>query len=148
MIMDFDKFATNGNRFLKELSTSLNAPWDREHAAYALKATLNTLREQLTVEESLQLIAQLPMFLKAVYVDGWSIKKHDLPRHHGGFLDRVMEHLAMLGPVPHNGHSMEVMVRAVFFNLRNHISDGEWEDVLAQLPRDVKKLLTEPLQVH
>ena len=40
------------------------------------------------------------------------------------------------------------MVRAVFFNLRNHISEGEWEDVLAQLPKDVKKLLSEPLQVH
>ena len=148
MIMDFDKFALEGNSFLKELSSSLKSPWNKEHAAHALKATLNTLREQLTVEESLQLIAQLPMALKAVYVDGWSIKAHDQPKHHGGFLNRVMEHLAMIAPVPTHGHSIEVMVRAVFFNLRKHISDGEWEDVLAQLPKDVKKLLTEPLQVH
>lgn len=44
-------------------------------AARIIRSVLHALRNRLSHQESFQLIAQLPMALKAVYVDGWKIKK-------------------------------------------------------------------------
>jgi uncharacterized protein (DUF2267 family) len=47
-------------------------PWDDSNKSFRLlRATLQTVRDQLGVEEAAQLAAQLPLFLRGVYYDGW-----------------------------------------------------------------------------
>ena len=70
----FDKYAREGNEFLKELAFELNHEDDYAMAGRKLKAVLHTLRNYLTVEEAAQMLAQLPMFMKAVFVDKWSFR--------------------------------------------------------------------------
>ncbi len=70
MTLDFEKYAAKGNEFINKLAEHLNDPDNRDRAGRILRSVLRALRNRLTVEESLQLISQLPMAIKAVYVEG------------------------------------------------------------------------------
>ena len=74
MALNFNQYATEGNTFLKEYTKEMNLGKDRDKAGRILAAILHSLRDIISTEESLQFIAQLPMFLKAVYVNGWTLK--------------------------------------------------------------------------
>jgi uncharacterized protein (DUF2267 family) len=60
--------------WLKDLMSQLD--WeDRPHKAYlALRTVLHALRDRLTVEEAVQLGAQLPMLVRGFYYEGWTLK--------------------------------------------------------------------------
>lgn len=71
--MNFEKHAAQGNQFVNEVARELGYPHDHDTAARIVRATLLALRSRFTMRESFQLLAQLPMALKAVYVDGWRL---------------------------------------------------------------------------
>ena len=142
MALDFDQYAAKGNLFLKELAKDLGWPKDRDRAARLLRATLHAMRDQLTAEESLQFIAQMPMFLKAVYVDGWTMREKEPMRHAGAFLERVRElDPAGFHDLPALDRS-EYLVGLVFMRLRECVSVGEWDDIVSQMPKEMKALAT------
>lgn len=70
MALNFNQYAAEGNTFMKAYAKELRLTGDYDKAGRILSTVLHGLREMITTEESLQLIAQLPMFLKAVYVNG------------------------------------------------------------------------------
>src|SRR5689334_6902602 len=70
--MNFEKHAAKGNEFIHRLAIRLGDGADRDRATRVLRCVLHVLRNRLSVEESFQLIAQLPMAIKAIYVDGWA----------------------------------------------------------------------------
>jgi uncharacterized protein (DUF2267 family) len=57
------------NVCLKDLMEILDCP-DRHEAYLALRATLHALRDRLTIEETAQLAAQLPMLIRGVLLRG------------------------------------------------------------------------------
>lgn len=85
--MNFEKYVQESNEFLKEVANELNNGGDTNHAYRVLRTVFHTLREILTTEESLHMIAQLPMLLKAVYVEGWKPATKKKPRSMGEFLE-------------------------------------------------------------
>src|SRR5690349_19796522 len=70
--MNFEKHAAKGNEFVHRLAIRLGDEKNRDRAARVLRCVLHALRDRLSLDESLQLMAQLPMAIKAVYVDGWT----------------------------------------------------------------------------
>ena len=74
MALNFDQFAAEGNSFMKEYAKELGLVENVDKAGRILTTILHGLREMVSTEESLQFIAQLPMCLKAVYVNGWALK--------------------------------------------------------------------------
>ena len=77
MSIDFEKYAIKGNEFVSLITNALSVP--KERAGRIIRAVFHSIRNRLTHEESFQLLAQLPMSLKGVYVDGWKFNK-DLKR--------------------------------------------------------------------
>jgi uncharacterized protein (DUF2267 family) len=73
MALNFTQFATEGNTFLKKYAKEMNLANNTDKAGRILSSILHALRDVITTQESLQLISQFPMFLKAVYVNGWTI---------------------------------------------------------------------------
>ncbi len=71
MAINFEKFAQEGNEFLSRLATSLGHPEEKGRTGIIMRSVMHTLRERITVGESLNLLSQLPMFLKGIYVDKW-----------------------------------------------------------------------------
>lgn len=73
MVNPFEKHSQEANRFVKTLAIRLHTPGDPEHALRVLRAVFGILRRRIVPDESLQLVSQLPLILKGVYVDGWNI---------------------------------------------------------------------------
>lgn len=123
------------NVWLKELMERLETS-DRHLAHMALKATLHALRDQLSIVEAAQLGAQLPTIIRGFYYEGWRPAVRP---------DRASSWEAFMRPVYlavcQNGEwTPEEVVYAVFDVLSSHVSGGEIDDVIAQLPRDIRSL--------
>ena len=142
MSLDFDKFAAKGNKFLKDLAKELGHPKDRAKAGRKLRAVLYATRDQLTMEESLQLLAQLPMFLKAIYVEQWkSGKRKNKIKHVEEFIDVIKQYDFKTASHDFtNDDEIENAAVVVFLCLRQYISLGEMEDIKAVLPKELKFL--------
>jgi uncharacterized protein (DUF2267 family) len=139
--MNFEKHAANGNAFVNEVAAMLEIPEEKDRAGRIVRAVLHALRSRLSLAESFHLIAQLPMALKGVYVDGWvptatehkRIKTVD---------DLVAETIAQAGPTATHDlatrggakRALEVVVHVI----KRHVSAGEVRSVEEGLPHALK----------
>lgn len=143
MSVDFMKYAHKGNEFLNRLSVRLGDPDNKDRAGRILRSVLHTLRDHITVEESMQLLAQLPMALKGVYVDGWKLNGHH-DRVHS--LDSFMAEVVRTeGPGSWRDFSSPEetaqAVKAVWETLNDYVTDQELEDVAGLMPKAIKEQL-------
>ena len=131
----FDATLHKTHRWLNELMLIMD--WQDRHRAYlALRVTLHALRDRLTVEETAQLAAQLPMLIRGFYYEGWDpAGKPWKVRHLAEFLVHIEEQ--MQGDQPVNA---ERIARAVFMVLATRVTEGEIEDVKHVLPAEIRSL--------
>jgi uncharacterized protein (DUF2267 family) len=130
----FDRTIHKTNIWLKDLMEILGCT-DRQEAYAALRATLHSLRDRLTIEETAQFAAQLPMLIRGFYYEGWDpTGKPVKARHRDEFLARVQRELERYEIDP------EQVARGVFMVVANRISEGEVEDVEHLLPREIRDL--------
>ena len=131
----FDTTLQKTRVWLKDLAQELD--WQDRHKAYlALRAVLHALRDRLTVEEAVQLGAQLPMLIRGFYYEGWTLAgKPVKERHKEEFLARVKRDFRN-----NEGVDPERVVRAVFKVLSQRITEGEIEDIKDILPPQLREL--------
>lgn len=108
---------------------------DRDVAKRGVTAVLHALRDRLTPEEAHQLAAQLPRELRGAWEAGEDPARTPVKMHRPEFYERVRRD-ARLGST----REARAMTLAVFAALKSQVSPGEADDVLAQLPRDLKAL--------
>ena len=121
--------------WLKELRVNADLA-DEAEAWSVLRAVMHQLRDRLTVQETAQLAAQLPLIFRGVYFEGWQ------PSHvpdksvatKQEFLDAVTARLLPRRIPP------DPLVRSVFALLAHHLDPGEISDVIGQLPDGIKEL--------
>jgi uncharacterized protein (DUF2267 family) len=145
MSLDFEKYAAKGNEFVKLVADDLQIP--RSKAGRIIRAVLHALRSRLSHEESFQLLAQLPVALKGVYVDDWKFDQ-DFVRisHVEDFLEEVRkEDMELAGYDFGNDKSAQKVIAAVFKVMNYFVSEGEFEDITAVLPEEMKKFVKESL---
>ena len=144
MALNFSKYSHDGEQFVKEVAAAAGDPADVAKAGRLLRAVLHAFRNRLTPPESLQLISQLPMLIKAIYVDGWRISdeaKH--LRTLGDFIEAVREEggRATLNDFV-SDREVEHAIHAVFKAMKTHVSAGEIRDIVATLPAELRPLLS------
>jgi uncharacterized protein (DUF2267 family) len=105
-----------------------------EEARQATAAVLHALRDRLTAEEAAQAAAQLPRELKTLWRGGGPAPARPLKLHRGQFLERVRLEAGLAS----TGQAEQV-TDAVFAALKEQLSEGEADDIVAQLPRDLKR---------
>jgi uncharacterized protein (DUF2267 family) len=110
----------------------------RSAAKRATAAVFHALRDRLTAEEAEQVAAQLPLELKDVWHGGEAAGRRPVKMDKREFYARV-EREAGLTTTP-QAHWTTL---AVFAALKEQLSPGEAEDVLAQLPKDLKEIWAE-----
>ncbi|SKC83432.1 DUF2267 domain-containing protein [Ohtaekwangia koreensis] len=143
MLLEFDKYAVKGNEFLNRLEENLQTT-DRAHAARVLRSTFRVLRNHLTFEESLQLLAQLPMVIKAVYVDGWRKGNHRKIKTMDDLLIEIVQQDGLNAWDDFSDKDDIVnAVRAVIDTMRLYVSAEEMEQALGTLPRRVQVIFEE-----
>ena len=105
-------------------------------ALSVLRAVMHQLRDRLSIEETAQFSAQLPMLVRGIFYEGW--QPTHVPdksvRTQQDFLDGVRKRL-----LPHR-LPPEPMVKTVFAILSHHIEPGEISDIIGQLPDSLKEL--------
>src|SRR5665647_338000 len=145
MSLDFEKYAAKGNEFVRLVAEELEVP--RDKAGRIIRAVFHALRNRLSHEESFQLVAQLPMSLKGVYVDGWRFDK-DFNRisHVNDFLDEVrQEDGGLAGYDFGNNSKARVAVASIFKALNYFVSEGEMNDIIDVMPTELKKFIKESI---
>lgn len=133
----FDTTVDKTNRMLREIEEACGWSHERRNQSYgALRAVLHTLRDRLTVQESAQLAAQLPMLVRGMYYDGWDPGAVPKKMKREEFLARVRAEVPYELP-----GGPEALVHAVLEVLERHTSPGEWRGIRAGLPKDLVSLL-------
>jgi len=148
MTLNFKKFAAEGDKFLKYFSKELSYPEDRNRTARVLRSLLHTLRDMITPEENVELLPQLPMFMKAVYVEGWTLKSAQPARIRT--MDQFIKAVRMKAGRTANtdfesDDQVETAMSVLFMTLRRYVSLGEMEDIKAVLPKQLKPMLDQVL---
>src|SRR4051812_19019641 len=123
------------NEWLSELTDELGE--DRDDAWRILKGYLQVLRDRLTTDEAAQLAAQLPMVVRGGFYEGFDPSRQPVKlRTREEFLSQLAERTQL----PDAGQA-ERAADAVTRVLERHITEGEMEEVLTQLPREVREVL-------
>jgi len=135
-----DRNIQKTNVWLRDVNAELS--WFTFQRGYlALKAVLHALRDRLTTAEVAQLSAQLPIFIRGVYYEGWNPARTAIKsRGKELFLRQVREGFS---------HSQnpdidpEAITRAIFRVLSKHISKGEQEHIKHLLSHELRDLWPE-----
>ena len=142
MSLNFNHFAAEANSFLKEYTKELNLNNDTDKAGRILTSILHGLREIISSQESLQLIAQFPMFLKAIYVNGWSSHQKRKIKNMNEFIDLVRDFNGVTAFHDfENDELADNYIHTTFILFRKYISLGELEDIRSELPKDLKSIV-------
>lgn len=143
MALNFNQYATEGNTFLKAYAKEIGLPDNPERAGRILMSILHGLRSLISFEESLQFIAQLPMFLKAVYVNGWSVKANrEKVKNVEGFIDLIRSIDGKTSLDDFESYEIaEDYIHSTFLMLRQYVSAGEMEDIRGELPKALKGMI-------
>jgi uncharacterized protein (DUF2267 family) len=131
-----DRSVEKAHIWLNDLAEELGTE-DRQHAYRVLRAFLHALREHLAVDEAAQLSAQLPIFVRGVFYEGWDPSR--TPEHArdlDSFLHRIATEAQLAGET-------EASLAATAANrvLDRHVSAGEARSVLHALPAHLRELL-------
>lgn len=125
------------NVWLEELAEDMGG--DYHNAYQALRASLHALRDRLTVEETSDLAAQLPMVVRGMYYEGWNPSHTpSTEKDLSAFLQRVEKEMG-------NGATVdpEQAARSVFRLLSAHCTAGQIKHVRGNLPKELQTLWPE-----
>lgn len=143
MRMELEHYLLTSREFLSKLTKELENGDSTKSTIRTLKAVFTVLRRRLSIEESFDLVSQLPYLLKAMYVDGWKpgadTKKI---KNDSEFIVEVLN-TDQLNKQRDFGTPQEVerRVRAVFKVIQEHVSSGEIEDIKSCMPQAMRGLL-------
>lgn len=131
----FDTTIQDSNLWLKEVELNMGH-CQRQEAYAALRAVLHALRDRLPAQSAVNFAAQLPMLLRGLYYEGWTLpERPERSRNLAEFAEQVRESLPAgfrFDPVTSS--------RAGFAAISKFISAGEAAKVMSQLPEPVRVL--------
>lgn len=139
----FDSTIEKTNLILKEIEQAYRWPKALRNQSYAaLRSVLHALRDRLSINEGAQLAAQLPILVCGIFYHNWNPSRIPIKMRREEFLQRVQQEF----PYDVEG-GVEPLVKTVFQALRRHVSDGEWRDIKANVPKDMVSLLPDSDEV-
>jgi uncharacterized protein (DUF2267 family) len=139
--MNFEQYAPEANKLLKEIAEEIGTPNDNDHAYRVMKSVFHTLREVLSPEESLHLISQLPLTIKGVYVDGWHLQTKDRIRSMPEFLECLRsQNQPSAARDFGSDETAKHHTKCVFNVLKRHVTIGEIQHMMDQFPMELMEL--------
>jgi uncharacterized protein (DUF2267 family) len=134
----FDTTVDKTNRLLRQIEEDYGWPKERRSQSYAaLRAVLHTLRDRMTVEEAAHLSAQLPMLVRGIFFEGWDPSRVPQKMDRDEFFTRVRQSF----PYAIEG-DVQQLTQRVLQALRDHVTEGEWEDIVASVPKSLAAALS------
>lgn len=145
MGLDFSKHNQKANEFIKEIAEELETPEDTAYADRLVKSVINVLREMILPEESLHMVASLPMYIQGHLLDGWKMSwdtKRIETREE--FFNELREKYPRTTGRPLGDYqSARKDVKAVLRVLQRYVPEGEVQHLKTQLPQPIALLWEE-----
>jgi uncharacterized protein (DUF2267 family) len=132
--VSFDTTVQKTNEWLVEIETRLSC--ERQDAYRALRSGLHTLRDQMPVDVSAHLAAQLPMLVRGLYFEGWQPAK--VPARIRSRAELVDELRRELTPTLEG--RAEQILEATLLVLERHLSPGEVDKIRRIVPTPIREL--------
>lgn len=131
----FDHALQRADAWISEMMRELGTD-DPRLAYHALAASLQTLRDRLPVDEAAQLAAQLPIFVRGLFFEGWHPASTPVRANRAEDLIHLFEQKSG------DGHAIdpERAIAASFEVLRRHVSRGELASLANVLPASLAEL--------
>lgn len=144
MGLSFDKYAQEANAFINELSADLGHPESKEQTAIILRAVLHVVRDRISISESLDLLAQLPMFLKAIYVDQWKFRETPKKWHTvESFKEEIKEAQTRFGETSFDwSERTDEIAQTVINALKKYLTGGQLAHLQDNMPSDLKPIFS------
>lgn len=133
-----DRSVQKAHVWLKDMADELGTA-DQQEAYRVLRAFLHALRDRLTVNEAAQLSAQLPIFIRGVFFEGWEPSR--TPEHArdlDSFLRRIADEALLAGET-----EASFAAAAASRVLRRHVSAGEEDSLMHVMPEHIRELLAD-----
>jgi uncharacterized protein (DUF2267 family) len=143
MARDFKHYSDEAQKFVELLAVDLGCPQDIDKTKRILKAVLHTIRDRIIIAESFQLLAQLPMLIKGLYVENWKYTERPSKfRTKESLLQALIdsEHLSKPHDFPNETFAIFALNR-VLKNISRYISPGEMKDIVAELPTEIQEII-------
>lgn len=137
-LTNLDQSLQLSKEWIRELNDRLD--WADDRRAYRLlRETIQAVRDWLAVEEAVNLSAQLPIFIRGIYFDGWHPASTQVQnRSKNDFIRRIVRKFEQ-DPID----DPEAAICEVFKLLNRRISEGEICDVKNCLPKGLRSLWLE-----
>lgn len=116
--------------------------WESKDKTYqATKAVLQSIRDRLQIEEAIHLSANLPLIMKGMMMDGYTLKnKPERIRDLEGFLELVqVNYDASMRDIIEPEDAVVVVLKV----LNSRMGGGELTKVAANMPEPIKRLFRE-----
>jgi len=131
-----DRSVEKAHIWVNDLAEELGTE-DVNEAYRVLRAFLQALRDHLSVDEAAQLAAQLPIFVRGVFYEGWDPSRTPTrTRDLDSFLSRIAGEARLAGET-----EASFAAAGASRVLRRHVSEGEGQSVLRVLPQTLRELL-------
>ncbi len=135
-VKSIERNAQKANEWVADLAAELGRE-DRDEAWRVLRGFLHVLRDRLTLDEAAQLAAQMPHLVRGVFYEGFDPGRTQAPeRDRETFLARLAGRAELAGPT-----DASLAAEAAMRTLRRHVTEGEVDHVLAQLPEPIRRVL-------
>jgi len=121
---------TNGFSSVAEV-----AHLENRDAYKSLRAVLQTLRDRLPLDDAVHFAAQLPMFLRGLYYEGWEPSKVPIKMSIDEFLSAVQAKIVadqVIDPLR--------ITESVFAVIMSYVGAGEMEKIKHCFPKDMQIL--------
>lgn len=127
--------------WIKSLQAEMNTE-DKRLAMATLRAVFQSLRDRLTLNEMAHVSAQLPVFMRGLFFEGW--RPSAQPTRESKREQFLMSVYARMKYVKRpEKFDLEAATRACLRVIGKHVSAGEMKQVEKNLPADLRKLFSE-----
>ena len=126
------------NEWIRDVADVLG-DGNRHYAYNALRATLHTLRDRLSLEQSAHFSAQLPLVLRGAYFEGW--RPSETPsriRTLDDFIECVRREMRDTTPLFHE--RCAEAVAASLTAIARHVDVGTVAKIQECLPRELREM--------
>jgi uncharacterized protein (DUF2267 family) len=108
---------------------------EKRDAYKALRAVLQTMRDRLPMNDAVHFAAQLPMFLRGLFFEGWQPSNVPSAMSREEFLQTVSEKIV-------TDHVVDPLriTQIVFSVIMSHVGVGEMEKIKHCFPKDMQTL--------
>lgn len=137
----FEQNVRDAHRWIDLVALELPLQDRKDIAWNVLREVMHIIRDRITLEEVLHLSAQLPVIIRGMYFEGYSLSGKPNKFHVEEIEDRIKKVLMGVTKI-----QPQEAFGAVLMALYANVSEGELSDIRGTLPKDIREYWDESIQ--